>query len=349
MTFEEYKISFRRIALDKGLSLERIQQCLEYARCLFENGLPIIYDVKHFSNMVGYSVERILSYSNIPTEFYKEYRIPKKHGGVRVLEEPYTDLKEIQYWILEHILTPASSFMVLPVAKAFMPGVSLRDNARFHKGKKFVLAIDVEDFFGSVQFGLVYGVFNKMGYNDQVATLLTNFCMVHNHLPQGAPTSPMLSNLIFEKADSEIWKYCKGKKLCYTRYADDLTFSGDIMSIGNVYAYVRTQLDGMQMKINRKKTSVMGRGTQQNVTGVVVNEKLQVPRTYRDKIRQEMYFCVKNGIAKHMQLCRDIPIWITSEEVYIHHMLGKINFVLQINPKDEEMLRYKHWLKGLEI
>ena len=100
------------------------------------------------------------------------------------------------------------------------------------------------------------------------------------------------------------------------------------------------------MLINEDKTKVMGRGMRQNVTGVVVNDKLQVPRKYRDKIRQEVYYSQKYGLEQHMQRVNGLPASITKIEHYVRHLYGRINYVLQINPKDKEFLLYKEIIKG---
>lgn len=345
MDIRTYIARFRQLTHLQGLDDEQTEACISYARNLFQNGLPVIYDQEHFAHLVGYDYSFILSLSNVPQLYYKQFHISKKNGGTRTIDEPYPSLKEMQTWILDNILTPASKQFVSPVAKAFVPGKSLRDNAKFHKNKKQVVALDIQDFFGSIHFGAVYGAFEKMGYSTSVSTLLTRLCLLKNSLPQGAPTSPMLSNIVFKCIDDGIFHYCSARGIMYTRYADDMVFSSDDMDISRLIAYVKMRVENFKMHINEKKTKVMGRGSRQNVTGVVVNDKLQVSRDYRMKIRQEMHFVLKYGLIDHFARVKDIPSWVKNPIHYAKHLYGKVCFVLQINPKDNVFMFYKMWLK----
>ena len=342
--FESYKQRFTQEAKGYDYTEDEIKAYLDYAEHLNTQGLPIIFDQYHLSLLTGYNYEYLLGVSNYQRGYYRHYEIPKKNGGIRNIEEPYPSLKDIQTWILNNILTPASSRYVSAVAKAFMPGKSLRDNARFHKNKKTVVALDLHDFFGSVRFGSVYGVFKGMGYNESVAVMLTKLCMLKGSLPQGAPTSPMLSNLMYAELDQKIFRYCKARKIMYTRYADDMTFSSDNLDVAHLMAYVKMIVGTKHLKLNEEKTKVMGRGSAQNVTGIVVNDGMQVPRKYRDKVRQEVYYCIKFGFQGHMSRV-SLPEWIQTPQHYKHHLLGKVNHILMVNPKDSEFVKYAQWIK----
>ena len=154
----------------------------------------------------------------------------------------------------------------------------------------------------------------------------------------------MLSNLMFYDLDEKIFRYCQKRNIRYTRYADDMTFSGNDIDVNKLISYVRMVVKTRHLELNEEKTRVMRRGCSQRVTGVVVNRKLQVPREFRDKVRQEVYYCIKFGFNDHMKRIT-LPDWITEVEHYQHHLLGKINYILQINPKDDEFVRYAKWVK----
>ncbi len=345
MDFNRYSETFLHKALDAGFTVAEVEDMLGYAKRLSEQGLPIIYDQEHLSLLLGYDYFYLLTVSNSQHSHYKHYQIPKNNGGFRIIEEPFPALKEVQTWILKEILEPASKCYVSPVAKAFIPGKSLKENARFHKNKKYVVALDLQDFFGSIKYHSVYGLFLKFGYNKSVSTMLANLCVLYSSLPQGAPTSPMLSNLVFQELDEKIFTYCRRRKIMYTRYADDMTFSSDSMDVTRLISYIRMVVTNRGYRINDEKTNVMGRGACQKVTGVVVNEKLQVPKVYRDKVRQEVYYIIKYGPKEHMSRIK-LPIWMKTTKLYIKHLLGKVNYILSINPKDEEFLRYASLLKN---
>ena len=344
MDFINYIKDFTQAAVKKGYEEKEIICFLQYAANLYRQGLPIIYDQEHLALLVGFDYYCcLLSISNEPDVFYKRYEIPKRNGGIRIIEEPYPVLKEIQTWILKTILEPASLKNVSPVAKAFMPGKNLRGNARFHKQQNVVIALDLHDFFGSIKSISVYQLFRRIGYNKSVSMMLTKLCTFKNALPQGAPTSPMLSNLIFYELDKKIFRYCQARDIRYTRYADDMTFSGECISISHLISYVKMLVGTKHFKLNEEKTNIMGRGSCQKVTGIVVNEKIQVSKSYRDKIRQEVYFCIKYGVSNHMRKIK-LPDWISTPKIYLHHLMGKVNYVLQINPKDRKFLEYRRCL-----
>lgn len=343
--FKKYKADFYDEAIRQGYNASEISDMIAYAERLNGQDLPIIFDQLHLSLLVGYDYAYLLGAANSPMLYYRHYDIPKKSGGTRPIDEPLPSLKEIQSWILLNILYPAMPKHLSPVAKAFVPGKSLRENARFHRNKQTVVALDLKDSFGSIRFGEVYGFFTKLGYNSSVAMMLTRLCVFKGSLPQGAPTSPMLSNLVFQELDNKIFRYCRDRKIMYTRYADDMTFSADKMDVTHLISYVRMLIAPKRLKLNDDKTNVMGRGASQRVTGIVVNEKIQVPKAYRDKVRQEVYYCMKFGIANHMQHTH-YPEWINTPEQYIHHLQGKINYVLQVNPKDEMFRKYASWLNS---
>lgn len=342
MNFTEYSNNYINVCNALGISISEVEKLLKYARVLYDNGLPIIYDQTHFSKLVGYDYMYILSVTNQNSSFYIAYNIPKKNGEIRIINEPYTSLKEIQKWILNNILIKSRLKFISPVAKAYIPGQNIKDNARFHKGQRILVCIDLHDFFGSINYIQVFNVFKRLGYNNEVATLLGKICIFEDTLPQGAPTSPMLSNLVFKYFDDKIFDYCKNLGIRYTRYADDLTFSGDF-NPGKLISFVRHLFINSTFKLNEKKTKVVSQGGRQEVTGVIVNKKIQTASTYRRKIRQEIYYVIKFGVESHINRINYSKPAID----YLYHLLGKINFVLLINDKDSEMQRYYNYIKSL--
>ena len=342
MDFKEYKKAYIEQALALGISTNAIDIAIEYAEHLHNRKLPIIYDQQHFFQLVGYDEAYVMAIVNQPKSFYKEYSIPKRNGKYRIIHEPLPSLKEIQNWILKYILTPIAISCVALVEKADIPKKSFRDNASLKKKKKYVLCLDLKDFFGSITFRQVFSVFRNMGYSKALATLLSNICILNNSLPQGAPTSPMLSNMVFRYYDDKIFDYCKSKNIRYTRYADDLTFSGDF-NCKEVVSFIRKVLSKTSFAINDNKTKFVSRGNRQEVTGVVVNEKLQASAIYRKKIRQEVYYIIKFGVDKHLEAIK----WERSIIDYLHHLLGRINFTLTINKNDSEMRRYYEYIHSV--
>lgn len=347
MDFELYSRLFEKKAAQEGYTPDEIDGLLVYAEGLNQNNLPIIYDQEHFARLVGFQLSYLLAISNSQRHFYHTFKIPKRKGGYRSIAQPLPNLKLVQNWILNNILNQGSTLLVHDAATAFMTGKSLYDNVRLHQGKNKIVALDIEDFFGNVKFVQVYGVFRRLGYKRDVSVLLGKLCTLRNALPQGAPTSPMLSNMVLYRIDGQLSGYCMRRGITYTRYADDLTFSGDDFDTGLLIRHVR-YLINRQFSLNEDKTKIMGRANAQYVTGVVVNKKAQVPRKYRERIRQEVYFIQQHGLEHHFSRVKGLPVWIDTPEVYLHHLIGKIYYVLQINPQDTEFVEYKRYLRDLE-
>jgi len=339
MKWEEYKSKFYHYASFEGKNQDYIDSCLNYAEKLFNKGVPIIYDQLHLSLLVGYEERYLIKVSNSQDLFYREFKILKKNKrDYRTISEPLPNLKNIQRWILNEIL---SKLEPSEYSKAFRPGFSIKDNARFHRGQKKVLTIDIKDYFGSIGFKQVYMFFINLGYSKQVAVMLANICTLDNGLPQGAPTSPMLSNLITKKLDQRIAGFSKKQNIRYTRYADDLTFSGDFNE-GHVIKFIKKVLNSEGFIINDSKTRVRKGNQRQEVTGIVVNEKMQASRTYRRDFRQQMYYIKKYGFDSHVDKIEGgTPL------NYLYRLLGMANFINNINPNDKEIKEDYHYLKEL--
>ncbi len=335
MKFLEYEKNFRKKANDAGFSEDNIIKCLKYAKPLIDKGLPVIYNTANLSAFVGYKksyIKRAVQYTGY---FYRKFQIKKKNGKSREIREPLPSLKEIQQWILENILNriPVSKF-----SKAYLKNKSIKDNARFHQGQKKVLALDIKDFFPSITLISVEQIFLTFGYCPIIANLLAKLCTLENQLPQGSPTSPYISNIFLKEFDETIGNYCGLHKIRFTRYADDLTFSGDFNE-KEVIDFVNNELIKLGLFLNEEKNKLMLQNERQIVTGIVVNDKMHVARESRKKIRQAVYYIEKFGLDSHLEKIK------CNKRNYIRHLLGIANYILFIDKKDEEMKNYKVTLK----
>ena len=267
--------------------------------------------------------------SNHTEEHYQKIQIPKRNGAWRTLYVPDSLLKYVQKQILHKVLTQ------LPVsycASAYKKGCSLKENAAPHTGKSIVLKLDILDFFGNITYISVYQhAFPGELFPPPVRTLLAHLCCYRDFLPQGAPTSPYISNLVLFPFDRYMERWCKNQNITYTRYCDDLTFSGSFEPEA-VIRKVSSFLLRMGFEINPKKMKICPQGQRQIITGIVVNEKAQVPKTYRRNLRQEIYYIEKFGLSEHLA---HIHLDLTPEK-YLEHLKGKLRYVLQINPQDRE-------------
>jgi len=283
-------------------------------------------------------IKKLYSISNNIKNNYNLYKIKKRNGKYRTIYEPCDTLKHIQRQILKNILNNKS---ISKYAKAYHPGISLKDNVMPHINKKIILKLDIKDFFDNIQFLDIYKTSFPIEYFPKsIGMLLTYLCTYDEKLPQGAPTSAYISNLVMKDFDEELGFWCEENNISYTRYSDDMTFSGDF-NVSKVIKKVRKMLSKLNLELNHNKIHVISKNNRQVITGIVVNEKAQVSKTYRDKIRQEIYYIKKFGLESHL---RRINLNI-EQNTYLKGLYGRILFVLQINNDDKEFIEYKNYLK----
>lgn len=338
MIYTEYSTKFREIALSNQKSEEYISKCLQYAKKLFEKKLPVIYDCNHFSLLVGVDSSTLLNIANSQKHYYRKFYISKKNGKKRKIEEPLPTLKDIQKFILENILykIPCSIY-----SKAFIPKKTIIENAKFHKRQNELLKIDLKNYFSSIHDSMIYNFFIDLGYSKELCILFTKLCTLSNSLPQGAPTSPYLSNLVTINLDNQLFEFCNNAnpRLRYSRYADDISISGQSLP-SDIIKSVSKIIKNNKLSINYDKVHIIKCHQKQIVTGIVVNQKLQADKIYRKSIRLEMYYINKFGIESHLNKI-SIP---TEPSEYCEKLLGKISFCLQVNKNDEKMQNYKNEL-----
>jgi len=298
----------------------------------------IVYrELSSLERDLGIPVKTLYAVGNNLKGHYRKVQIPKKNGGYRKLSVPDEVLKKIQRQIADVLLIhmPVSRY-----AKAYRFGSTTLKNAKPHVGKTVVLKLDILHFFDSIRYSDVKDkVFPAEVYAENIRILLAMLCYYKDFLPQGAPTSPSITNILMYDFDETVGAWCRERGIAYTRYCDDMTFSGDF-DPAEVICFVRPELKKMGFLLNEQKTRIQRCGQQQSVTGVVVNEKPNVSMACRRKLRQELYYCQKYGVAEHLRRTGlELP-----EKAYLQHLLGKVNYVLQISPNDMQFRAAQQWL-----
>lgn len=222
------------------------------------------YDLSEF---LGVSPLLVRSFVATKEKHYRSFQIKKRSGGVRTIDAPRTFLKVAQWWILDTVLSCRED---PPYVYGFSRGRSFVDNARAHIGSSHVLNVDVENFFPSIDRLLVARIFESMGYSASVANFFTEVCTLEGRLPQGAPTSPRISNFVMHEVD--LWLNTMASELgcTYTRYADDLTFSSKERIPSYVVDELGQTLGRVGLRLNPKKTRFMGSNQRKEVTGLVL-------------------------------------------------------------------------------
>ena len=341
------------IFLGEGVSSQLHDRRAEIER-LEAFGLPVIVTPEQLAAHLGVTVPRLrwLAFHQeaAQTTHYVQFEVPKRTGGTRVLAAPKPDIAAAQTKILETIL---AKLPLDEAAHGFVTGRSTVSNARPHQGRDLVINLDLSDFFPSVTFPRVRGVFRSFGYSPAVATILALLCTESPRrtlsydgrtyqvavgpraLPQGACTSPALSNLVARKLDRRLRGLATKHGLTYTRYADDLTFSAGSekrSELGMMLARMRHVIEDEGFALNPKKVRVQRKGGRQTVTGIVVNEptKLGLPRTEVRRLRAILHAARTHGLQSQNR---------ENHPDFRAHLAGKIAYLAMIDPARAKPLR----------
>ena len=308
--------------------------------------LPHIATAKELSDAMGISLAelRFLSFNRDISRInhYQHFTLPKKTGGERLISAPMPRLKRAQYWVLANIL---EKIPLHDAAHGFRPGRSIVTNAQSHCRADVVINHDFKDFFPTLKYPRIRGLYRSLGYGEQVATilaLLTTEADVQQveldgdryyvkqgerYLPQGAPSSPVLTNILCRRLDIRLEGAAKSLGFQYTRYADDLTFSGTRDSAKNLrklHWRLETIVADEGFHLHPDKSRVMRRNSQQEVTGIVVNEKPSLDRKNLRRFRALLHQLEKNGPeGLH---------WGNSDNV-LYSARGYANFVAMVDEK----------------
>lgn len=278
---------------------------------------------------LGLSSRFLYSLSNSIYDQYHSVTIPKKSGGERRLYIPSEKLKLAQSKIanlLDALYFPSEN------AHAYIKGKSHVTNASLHVGHKELLKLDIYGFFDHVSFKDVREkVFVKDLFSDKISILLSILTTLDSKLPQGAPSSPVISNIVLSDFDEVISSFCKDNNITYTRYCDDLTFSSDKLDTNSIIGLVKHELVNNGLRLNDKKIVYVKDGQRKEVTGVVVNEKINAPIKYRKTIRQTLYYIKKYGYFDYLEKSN-----ISEDPIkYATRLLGRINYVISLNGSEE--------------
>jgi RNA-directed DNA polymerase len=329
-----------------GRSLGRSDQLLDAAVAAIENvivptpALPALLTLNHLATRTGVRYQDLRRFVSGRIDAYKHFRIRKRSGGHRLISIPDPALMIVQRWLTAHILN------YLPVhhcSYAFKPEASIKKCAGRHVGARWLIKMDVAGFFGSISEIQVYRVFRALNYGRLISfelARLTTYAPVTSprylhrtwrgkrhpspihtygrerlgYLPQGAPTSPMLSNLIMRDADREIETIARKAGLRYTRYSDDLTFStsGEFSreSAKKIIKDVSAILRRMGLQPNPRKTTIVPPGGRKVVLGLLVDgPEPRLPKEFKSRLRQHLYYLERLGPWEHTKNRSFDSIW----------------------------------------
>ena len=324
-----------------GVSARHRGAALDEAR-LARFDLPVLRTEAELTAWLGVALSRLRWYTfdraADTTWHYVRYVVPKRSGGERVILAPKRELKALQRRVLDGIVARVP---VASAAHGFVRGRSIVTNARQHSGKRVVLKLDLKDFFPSITFPRVRGLFLALGYGYGVASALALLCTEYEreaferdetcyyisigprHLVQGAPTSPALANLAAWRLDRRMSGLAARRGYSYTRYADDLTFSGDDGGAGAQVQGLRQVAQRIvadeHFTVNTAKTRVARRSARQVVTGLVVNDGVATPRQLRRRLRAMLHNAERTGLeAQNRDGRANFRAYVQGQIAHVH-------------------------------
>ncbi|STQ91759.1 reverse transcriptase family protein [Iodobacter fluviatilis] len=333
---------------------KKINLYAEYISKLEERSVPVIFSFYHFSDILGISPKTLRAMSFDTHLFYKSFEIPKRSGGIRNIYAPYPSLESVQRWILTNILEKAFCDF-LPMVVGYQKNKSIKDHVSPHASSECILKFDLKNFFPSILFDHVYLIFKNIGYCHSVSKILSSLVTFNGSLPQGASTSPCLSNIYMKIFDAELTLYCEQKGFFCTRYADDIAVSGGVELI-NCLKSIKKLFNDNGLSLNHAKTKVYDRAKEVRfLTGLVVNKGVvRIPKEMRRRIRAQCHLFIKEIDCLVSNLPRPeykLPSesWKNKElvfdPIFPERILGKLNFWLFIEPDDKYALSMKKMIE----
>lgn len=307
----------------KGIDNIRVDSYMKYVTKLLSNDLPPIFDYRHLNLLLGIQNEDLAAMVNSPNSYYRIFSIPKRSGGFRAINAPYPSLKYVQRWIYDNILR---KIPVHGCAHGFISKRSVLTNVSVHIGQKYLLKMDLKDFFPSIPISWVIMLFRSLGYEKQVAFYLASLCCYDEKLAQGSPVSPVISNIVTKRLDLRLYRIAKKFNLKYSRYADDIAFSGDHISVKFI-DYVKSIIIDYGFTVNIQKIRLYKEFGNKILTGIsLASGKPRLPRDYRRNLEKELYFIDKFGLDGHISHNK------IRKPHYLESILGKVGYWLMIEP-----------------
>ncbi|MCJ8006511.1 retron St85 family RNA-directed DNA polymerase [Lederbergia wuyishanensis] len=298
--------------------------------------LPVIDSLDTLSNQVGISKRMLYLLSQQTNKYYKQFQIPKKNNTFREISSPSYSLKLVQRWILEEVFYKIN---VTDEALAFKKGVNgIKQNATYHLYSLYILGIDIKDFFPSISREKVFYLFKNLGYNNFISNVLSNLCTLDNSLPQGAVTSPYISNIICYNLDRRIKGLCEKRDIVYSRYADDLTFSCDNKdTLKKMYKVLEGIIVDEGFEVNRSKTRFLSPISHKKLTGITIDhQKTKADKELKKKVRAMIHKSIVTGDYSNNNIILGYVSFINSiENGYKKKVINYINILI--------MKDYKHY------
>lgn len=314
-----------------------------YINSLAAKKLPVILSFRHLADIIGLQPAVLHGMSFRSDLYYKTFEVPKRSGGARIISAPHESLAVVQRWIAKNIISQAHPSFLENVV-GYVGNKSIKDHVAGHANSEQLVKFDLKDFFPSIRVEDIRKIFLDVGYVRSVSRTLAALVTLHGALPQGASTSPILSNIFMRPFDDAMRAFCDGRGFLYTRYADDIVISGDSAIAESMHA-IKEKFAEFRLTLNHAKTRVYkGREQVRFVTGLILCDgRVRLPKSMRRRIRVQCHLFLSQleEMVSSGPLAADAKIprgWRNRERVFDptfpERILGKLNYWLFIEPEN---------------
>lgn len=321
-----------------------------YIERLAKRGVPPILSFRHLADTIEIPPSELRSMAFASYRYYRSFEIPKRSGGSREILAPYPSIDAVQRWIAEYILKPAYKDFDSCVT-GYISGRSIIDHVAPHVSAECLVKFDLKDFFPSIRSSDVVQIFCGLGFTLSVSRTLAALVTVNGSLPQGASTSPTLSNIYLQQFDRELAEFCNQFGARYTRYADDMVISGNAQLLKKLRA-IKSLFLASGLALNHAKTRVYKTGSKARfITGLMIeNGKIRLPKAMRRKIRAQCHLfsiAIEEIISKNGN-------WVANDSTkswrdrnflldptFADRLIGKLNYWIHIEPTNSYAIEAK--------
>ncbi|MBW4890003.1 reverse transcriptase family protein [Mucilaginibacter sp. HMF5004] len=316
-----------KLASNTSKPTELTEALIKYSKKLEKQGFPVIFDLAHLALILGIEKLTLASIVNSSSKFYRSFKIPKRrHNTFREINSPYPVLKKIQDWIKVEIL---EKIEMSHHCYSYRKNVSIIDNASVHLGNEVLYKLDLVDFFDNIKEDRILSIFLNCGYSYKVSYFLTSLCLLTTKLPQGASTSPIISNIIAKRLDKRLSALCSKYKINYSRYSDDITISGKFVP-PFLRLIIKNIIADEDFIVNQNKEILInGLNKKKIVTGIsITNNVLKIPRESKRIIKQEVFKFLKYDFMIN-------PNEQEFDPYFTERLIGKLNYWINVEKGNE--------------
>ena len=310
-----------------------VRSYLDYVEPLAAKGLPPIFEHRHLAQLIGIELSDLRYLGSGSETLYHEFEIPKRSGGTRSIASPLPILAHAQRWLDFNIFR---NIQISEFAYGYVKGKSNLDNAILHIGSEGILHLDIKDFFHSIKYSTLNRLIISLGYPPSIVRMISKICTRYGHLPQGAPSSPQLANILFRDADEAISNLCAELDLRYSRYVDDLTISGSTETLKSAKMEISKLCEKFGFEINSSKTYVQT-GRKRIVTGISIGTGIaKLPRRSKRHFSFQVFSSIKMLEAGNIS---------SDDPTFIEKSLGMLAYWQHIEPNSRQASKLRERLE----